>query len=400
MNLTVLFDLDDTLLSNEMGKFQGFYFQFLGNALNNYAPAKEVITQVVAASKKMIAKQTIAGTMEDIFDQSFYPAIGISKEVLQEPISAFYRNVFPELKKLTRSIPEAVEIVRRLMNENTDVVIATQPLFPYTAIQQRLEWAKLPVDTFQFNLVTTYEIMHFSKPNPAYLAEILAQLGNPDQPAVMVGNSLEDDLMPAVQLGLPAFLLLQDGKTQDTSLPSLVKAGGWEDLFPWLEAIARRGGGFQPAHTPEALLARLKAAPAAMDTLTHKLSENDLHKRPSEGEWCSTEVLAHLRDVDTNVNLKRVEQILDEDMPFIPGIETDRWAEERNYYAENGQAALKGFMDGRMRLVEALEHLRPLDWNRPARHAIFGPTTLAELMEFITTHDTNHIRQVQQTIRP
>ena len=38
------------------------------------------------------------------------------------------------------------------------------------------------------------------------------------------------------------------------------------------------------------------------------------------------------------------------------------------------------------------------EWSRPARHAIFGPTTLQELVGFVATHDRTHVQQVWKTL--
>ena len=60
---------------------------------------------------------------------------------------------------------------------------------------------------------------------------------------------------------------------------------------------------------------------------------------------------------------------------------------------------MNGFIHARTRLLLALQKMDRADWSRPARHAIFGPTTLAELITFTITHDQNHVRQVGKTLR-
>ena len=74
-------------------------------------------------------------------------------------------------------------------------MIATNPLFPRTAIYQRLEWAGLPPDKYPFSLIPSYETFHFAKPNPTYFAEFLTISGWPDGPMIMVGNDLEHDIL-------------------------------------------------------------------------------------------------------------------------------------------------------------------------------------------------------------
>jgi hypothetical protein len=53
-----------------------------------------------------------------------------------------------------------------------------------------------------------------------------------------------------------------------------------------------------------------------------------------------------------------------------------------------------------MARVQTVELLRGLkdEWKRKARHAIFGPTDLQELVKFMAEHDKLHIRQIRSTV--
>jgi hypothetical protein len=98
--------------------------------------------------------------------------------------------------------------------------------------------------------------------------------------------------------------------------------------------------------------------------------------------------------VEAEVNIFRIQKLLKSWNPFLPGEDTDRWADERNYYAQDGLQALRHFIKTRMELLGLLEGLEDEDWRRPARHAIFGPTRLDELVNIIAAHDRLHIQQV------
>ena len=52
----------------------------------------------------------------------------------------------------------------------------------------------------------------------------------------------------------------------------------------------------------------------------------------------------------------------------------------------------------RQRTVDFLAALPAETWDRPARHSIFGPTTLLEVANFTATHDRLHLQQICQTI--
>jgi len=397
MSLTVLTDLDNTLLSNDMERFLPAYLKKLSSYLPDW-PAEKIIKELLAGTNRMIAKNSPANTLEQSFDAVFYPGLGADKADLQQQIDSFYRDGFPTLKGLSAPRPETKTLVEYLLRKKFTVAIATNPLFPQTAIEQRLDWAGLSNERYSFDLITSYEKLHFSKPNPAYFAEILAQLGWPDQPAVMIGDNLEEDILPATKLGLPVFWVNEEDFTLPEGLHPLSSKGSLADVKPWLKSINS-----QPVEmhfsTPASILATLKSTPAALDSLTSKLTTDQWRQRPADNEWSLTELTCHLRDVDIEVNLPRMQRVSSGENPFVPGIVTDVWAEERDYYHQDGIEALASFIQARTELVALLDRLDEESWKLPARHTIFGPTQLVELTGFISTHDRTHVHQATETIK-
>lgn len=396
MGLTVLFDLDDTLLSNDIHAFLPAYLKALGNYLRSKYPAEVLVRELLAATGVMVANHDPRITLEEAFDSAFYPALGTTRAELDGEINRFYEEIFPGLRALTGPRPEAVELVKEILARGYQVVIATNPVFPRTAIAQRLRWAGLPQEEFPFALVTSYERMHFAKPNPVYYAEILSQLGWPDQPAVMVGNDLIADILPAAQLELPTYWL--GGAENPTGLHEMAASGAMKDLLAWMDTIAAENPPYSPSR-PEALTALLLAAPAALDTILTGMPDFCWNMPPAPKEWSVTEVVCHLRDVDREVNLPRLQKVLGEENPFLPGIDSDPWAVERNYALQNGREAFAKFTGARLDLLALLDGLDGTGWERSARHAIFGPTRITELASFIAIHDRTHIRQILSAVR-
>jgi len=149
--------------------------------------------------------------------------------------------------------------------------------------------------------------------------------------------------------------------------------------------------------TPQALLANLRSTPAAIGTLVSSLSLDVWKQRPAPAEWSLTEVICHLRDVEREVNLPRIRKMLAEENPFLAGEVTDRWVEERHCAGQDGRQALADFVTARKEALGLLNGLQA-EWSRTARHAIFGPTTLQELVGFVAGHDRAHVQQVWKTI--
>ena len=398
MPLTLLFDLDDTLLSNDIDRFLPVYLKMLSKHLAEHIAPDKMIQELLAATQKMLRNQDLSLTLEQVFDAAFYPAIGKTKEELRPSLENFYDQVFPSLEPVTSARPAALPLVQEAIARGHTVVVATNPLFPRKAIEHRLRWAGLPVETTPFTAITSYEYYHFAKPNPAFYAEILAQLGWPSQPAVVIGNSLEDDLRPAAELGLPGYWINAGKEGLPAGLHPLSAVGSLEGVLDWTESIAKAGP-MQEIQSMAGLISVLKATPAAFSTYSHCLTQTQWQQRPQPTEWSVTEILCHLRDVDLEINLPRVEKVSSGSNPFLPGINSDTWTEERRYCEQEGWSAFLSFREARRRLVDCLENLDQAAWDFSARHAIFGPTSLRELVDFMTTHDQAHLQQIVAAAR-
>lgn len=397
MTITLLLDLDDTLIDNDINVFLPGYLKALGAHLDRRVPAARMVPQLLSATAKMVANNDPSRTLEEVFDADFYSKLGVTKEDFADSLTDFYERVFPSLSYLTRPRPQAVALVEAAFERGWEVVIATNPLFPRRAIEHRLDWAGLPVTRYPFSLVTSYEHMHFAKPSTAFYAEVLARAGWPNHTVAMVGNSLEDDLLPAGNLGIPGYWLTQDQSSLPQDATPLSRKGPLTGVLGWLEELD--AAGVQPSfQSPQSLMAILLSTPAALDTMMRSAPAKYWNENPQPGEWCFTEIICHLRDSDREVNLQRLERILAEENAFFAAVNADAWSATRAYCSEDAHEALAGFVASRRELVKRLQMLPIEAWQRSARHAIFGPTELIELVGFIASHDRTHIQQAIQTL--
>ena len=397
MTLTLLVDLDDTLLVNDANRFISVYLKLLAGYMAEHVAPQLFVPTMMAATQQMMVNQRPDRCLKETFDTAFYPSLGPEQDKVRGKIDDFYANVFPALQEYTIALPQAVTFVEGALQRGCQLVIATNPLFPRTAIHQRLNWGGVSPEKYPFRLVTSYETFHFSKPNPAYYAEILARLGWSEGPVVMVGDDLEMDIIPARRLGLAAFWINAEHTPPPNGKYAPTAQGALADVLPWLTSLAPES--LRPNYTsPDSALAILRSTPAALHSLTADLSAADWRKSPQAGEWSVTEILCHLRDVEQEVNLPRLHKVMQEANPFLPAKDTDRWAQERNYGEQDGAGALTAFTERRIALCSILESLEVENWERPARHAIFGPTQLKELVTIIAGHDRLHVQQVHGTI--
>ena len=386
----ILFDLDDTLLESDIDRFLPAYIKSLGKFMaSNLDPAR-LTKALMAGTQSMLDNSDPEITLQQAFDSVFFPMVGLDRARLASDFETFYRERYPLLADLTRRMELAPRVVECAFARRWKVVVATNPLFPLAAAEQRLAWAGIdPVGT-PFDLVTSYETMHFAKPRPEFVAEVLARIVAQPAEAVFVGNDPSEDIAPARALGLASYRVLRD------SDPAMKAESGEGTLAELAASLAADSG------DPEIFLAS-ETSPCALPALLsghlgailHFFSLSDWPSCPAEEGWGPVEIACHLRDVEREITQPRLKKMVAEDNPYLPAVESDQWAEERNYRSQNGPAALAEFTRARKETIARLRDLSPADWQRPGRHALFGPTTLAEQAQFSARHDLLHIEQLQ-----
>jgi HAD superfamily hydrolase (TIGR01549 family) len=229
----VLFDLDDTLLYNDMeGVFLKQYFAMLAEYARPLAKPQALMAALAAASEAMQRHQDINGpTNEEKFASAFAPPLGKPWDELKAFFADFYEERFPELQALSHAHPDARRAVQACVDAGCQVVIATNPLFPARAIEHRIAWAG--VDDAPFALITTYENMHTCKPYPAYYVEIAQQIGVSSQACLMVGNDVMRDIAPAREAGMATFLAERWVANPELNVTA-DRAGTLADLIAWI----------------------------------------------------------------------------------------------------------------------------------------------------------------------
>ncbi len=417
MPATLLLDLDDTLLYTNLDKFIQAYFYSLSKHMASYGIGEGFANVLRNATRQMMLNTRPDVTLQEAFDAAFFPALqpllppnmksSTEKARQDHPVSKaimqFYEEVFPALRNVTQLRPQARTLVEEALQRGMRVAIATNPLFPQIATQQRMEWAGLPVNEFPFEVVSTYENFHFAKPHPAYYAEVLSQIGYPEGAVVMAGNELRDDIEGALRLGLATFWVKPEGKElirDGISDPNLTPhgSGDLDDILAWMDSLPPKT--LVPDYSsPQAASAILRATPAALLTLTRGLTGSTLARRPQKDEWSASEVLCHLRDVEKEVFLPRLQRVLAEDNPLLPDVNAAIWAEERSYQSQAGLTALYDFVRSRLQTLSAIEAATvPADWQRRAYHAVYGDMTFAAVVNRIVRHDQMHIRQIKAAL--
>ena len=130
MSLTLLLDLDDTLLDTNLETFMPAYFQALTQHLANHSAPNTMLRALLTGMNLMNQSEDPTKTLEEIFDADFYSQLGFSKAELTHIFDEFYDEVFPALAQHTRQRPDAAPLIDWADSRGYRIAIATDPFFP------------------------------------------------------------------------------------------------------------------------------------------------------------------------------------------------------------------------------------------------------------------------------
>lgn len=162
------------------------------------------VRQLLSSTEAMVRNLDPSKTNKEVFIEDFFPKVGIPPEVLMPVFDDFYRREFLLLKDIVSPVPLARPLIQKAIACGLDIVIATNPVFPMMAIRERLRWGGL--GDLSYRLVTSYEVMHYCKPNRQYYEEILSIIGRQPSECLMIGNDIDEDLA-AGAAGIKTYLV-------------------------------------------------------------------------------------------------------------------------------------------------------------------------------------------------
>ena len=231
---TIMFDLDGTLLPMDQDVFIKDYFGRLARKLAPYGYEPKKLIEAVWAGTKAMVQNTGIVTNEAAFWTACDAYLGCKASKDAAIHTDFYQKEFNEVKAVCGFEPMAAQIVRSLREKGIRVVLATNPLFPSVATENRIRWAGLqPLD---FEHFTTFENSHYCKPNLDYYREIMDKLHLKPEECLMVGNDVGEDMI-AEQLGMQVFLLTDCLINKAGEDISRYPNGGFAQLDAYLKEV-------------------------------------------------------------------------------------------------------------------------------------------------------------------
>lgn len=230
---TILFDLDGTLLSIDMKEFEEIYYTSLSNAFKSIIAPDNFIA-ILYSSVKAMVKNKENRTNEEVFMSVMKEHVGEELPAFQKHFIHYYENDFSVLRDAVNKNTDMLEALKILKEKGYELVIATNPLFPKFAIDQRIQWAELVHEDFSH--ITYFEDSHYCKPNVEYYSEILETIGKNPQECMMVGNDAEEDLA-AGALGITTYLITNHLLNRKSLEYTADHEGTYKDFLMFAESM-------------------------------------------------------------------------------------------------------------------------------------------------------------------
>ena len=378
----VFLDLDNTLLDNPDRRFSAEFRALFDQHFREVFGVENASAALRPAIRRMSEDRADNKTNQSLLLESLGESLSLSKAEVTLAVDMFYQDRYGELRALGEEVAGARRLVDCLLDQGLLVAIATNPLYPESAITQRIAWAGIADLIPDLAFITHSENMHFAKPAPAYYAELIARVGIEPDETLMIGDSVENDIEPARALGIHTWRV--DGAGGLLKALEQIHEPNWREDYRYSQL------------SPKMLLPQFRGNIAALYGLLSEVKPHQWLQRPDPDEWSILQILCHLWSAETEVHQRRLRAIMDDDNPFIavgtpPGPHIPPCHDD-------GAEIMERFRSVREDTIALLAQVPPLDWARPARHSIFGLTTLLEMAHFTAQHDRLHITQLCQTL--
>lgn len=232
---TVLFDLDGTLLPMDQEEFIRAYFGRLAEHMEPYGYEKEKLLKTIWASTGSMIHNQTGRSNEAVFWECMEKGYGPQIRLDEPKFNEFYRVGFPKVQASCGFTPMAAKVIAACKQKGLRIALATNPFFPATATHQRIGWAGMEKEDFEW--ITTYENSHACKPNPAYYKEVLETLNVAPEECLMVGNDVQEDMMTR-ELGMSVFLLTPCLINRENADIAQFPHGDYDKLLEYIITLA------------------------------------------------------------------------------------------------------------------------------------------------------------------
>jgi FMN phosphatase YigB (HAD superfamily) len=208
MKRYILFDMDGTLLNMGESAFEKEYLKRMVLFFEQRFPGKgKDIVKAVGYSAEAMKQNDGKQSNELVFWQAFERVSGLRQMDMEPLFLQYYSTDYAHIGDAYVPDADMVELVHLLAQKGYGLIVATNPLVPQMANQQRVAWSGN--GDIHWLEITSFEGYSSAKPHVQFYQQICDKLQIAPADCMMIGNSLIDDL-PAMELGMDFYLMLNE----------------------------------------------------------------------------------------------------------------------------------------------------------------------------------------------
>ncbi len=223
----VFFDVDGTLVDFDSALRVGL--EAAAGILS--ATAGRLVTPAeLQAVRDRVARdmRMVPGALARAREESFRRVIGDAGVVDEDVVARANREFFAARDAALVPFPDAEEAVEALLDRGLTLVAATNG---------NAAMVQAPIFR-RFHLLWTAEEARVAKPSPAFFRGALERSGARVETTLMVGDRMDNDVAPAIALGMYGVLLDREGGAPDVDAPRI---DSLHELPALIEVVASAG---------------------------------------------------------------------------------------------------------------------------------------------------------------
>lgn len=230
----ILFDLDGTLLPMNQDEFVKHYFGLLGARFVKQGIDPDHFTKALYKGVGAMVMNNGSRTNESAFWDTFLALVPADPDISKRETYDFYKNEFNDVIRSTQPNEWSRKILDSVHKKGFHAYLATNPLFPRIATEQRMRWAGLMPEDFLD--ITTYEHCHYCKPNVMYFKEFIEKHQLDPKDCLMVGNDVGEDLVIS-ELGVKTYLITNTMENKKNLPITADYTGTLEDFYHFIQTL-------------------------------------------------------------------------------------------------------------------------------------------------------------------
>ena len=148
-------------------------------------------------------------------------------------------------------------------------------------------------------------------------------------------------------------------------------------------------------------LATLESFPAQLERHYAAFPQEFVHWSPASWDgvpsepFTALEQICHVRDIEIEGYQVRIRRTLEESAPFLPSIDSETVARDRQYGNARAAEVFAQFRSARATTLQLLRGLDPEQFERRAVFEGYGPVSLRGLVHYLCSHDQQHLAGLQ-----